>query len=304
MAGSGIDLRRLPLIELRGGLTSDEFDNNSGQQDAAAIQLQNANLSHACLRRASLRGAHLEEANLEFTDLEGASLRGAHVGSTRLRFAFVDHTTSMRNVALAECSSIVDICWDAVDLANIDWGDTPLNKVQLGDEREARKGNTDYKTAIRANRQLAHALQKQGMNEVASHFAYQAQILQRKQFGLQAFWNTKKKWPNSWNWLFLWFLWLGGYGHRFSRLVLTYLIVLAFFGLFYCFYPPASINTHIPVWWGPWVTSLAAFHGRPFIQIGKNANLADYVTLGEALIGLTLEGLALAMLSQRFLCKS
>jgi hypothetical protein len=97
----------------------------------------------------------------------------------------------------------------------------------IGEEYEARqKTNWDgkvkdravrleeYEVAVRANRQLAVALQAQGLNEVAARFAYRAQNLQRvvlrrqRKFGQYLF--------------YLFLNVLAGYGYRPGRSVFWY----------------------------------------------------------------------------------
>jgi hypothetical protein len=81
----GLDLSRLPLASARAGLTStDSHESISAEnQNAAAAQLQRANLfaaqvekaklSEARFKRAILFGAHLNEANLHIAYLEHAT---------------------------------------------------------------------------------------------------------------------------------------------------------------------------------------------------------------------------------------
>ena len=83
---------------------------------------------------------------------------------------------------------MVDAQFGDTNLAIVNWSQIEM----LADEYQARQRKRDGKTkekatrlaeherAVRANRQLAVALQNQGLNEDAARFAYRAQILQRK----------------------------------------------------------------------------------------------------------------------------
>ncbi len=88
----------------------------------------------------------------------------------------------------SDCASLADVHRGGVDLSAIQWTAVKI----LGDEREARQTKksdgtmkdkatriSDFRAALRANRQLAVVLRPQGMSEVADRFAYRAQILKR-----------------------------------------------------------------------------------------------------------------------------
>ena len=88
---------------------------------------------------------------------------------------------------------VVDTQWSNVNLAIVGWSQVNM----LGDEYKVRKIMRDakiqdldewlwqYDRAVRANRQLAVALQSQGLNEDAARFAYRAQVLQKTVLQLQ-----------------------------------------------------------------------------------------------------------------------
>lgn len=74
------DLHALPLARLRGSLTSQEWDEATAEQRAAAvILLTGADLSEARLEEAELIGTSLEKASLHEAHLEKASLKCAHL---------------------------------------------------------------------------------------------------------------------------------------------------------------------------------------------------------------------------------
>src|SRR5260221_501177 len=126
-------------------------------------------LTKAQLEQAVQQGAQLEGTNLRGAQLEGANLRDATLGN--------EHHIGPR---------LADAQWGTINLAVVDWS----HVSKLGDEWEAvqkmtRSGKkekherlNDYRAAVRANRQLAVALQAQGLSEEAARFAYRAQRLQ------------------------------------------------------------------------------------------------------------------------------
>jgi hypothetical protein len=82
-----------------------------------------------------------------------------------------------------------------------------------------------FQAAVRANRQLAIALQAQGLNEEASRFAYRAQKLQR---------GVARRQGKYGQFLFLLFLdLLAGYGYRPRRSLFWYFIIIFGFAAAY-----------------------------------------------------------------------
>jgi uncharacterized protein YjbI with pentapeptide repeats len=209
----GADLRKvrligLPLTRVQGGLIADEWVlATDHQRDMAGVHMEGADLRGACLEGADLCGAHLAGADLRGARLEGADLRGAHLAGADLRkahleganlseahlegnedfpkpadlrMAFFDSSTDLAGISLGDETygfvPLVDVCWGKANLTGVDW--TQVNK--LGDEYETQwKLPIEYQAAIRANRQLATELQKQGLNEDATHFAYRAHVNKR-----------------------------------------------------------------------------------------------------------------------------
>src|SRR5207244_4298052 len=132
----------------------------------------------------------------------------------------------------------------AVGLADVHWGDVNIAVVNwsaisvLGDEVETKKSRTtygriksprecfdEYQTAVRDYRQLSVVLRNQGLNEVASRFAYRAQLIQRK-----VFWYQRK----FGQYLFSLFLdLLSGYGYKPLRCFIAYLLVIFAFAITY-----------------------------------------------------------------------
>ena len=311
------DLHQLPLTRLRGGLTLHEYLEATEEQRSSAVvlmrglnlieaQLEGANLSGAQLKGVNLSGAQLEGVNLSGAQLGGASLFRAQLGGADLSEAQLKGA-DLRNVILGDKQRIgprlADLQWGDTNLAVVDWSQVAV----LGDEREARQKRTPagekkvkaeqlsgYQTAVRANRQLAVALQTQGLHEEAARFAYRAQRLQRivlrRQRKLVAY-------------LFSGILDLiAGYGYRPKRSVIAYLvIILGFTGLY-------LLNAHFVAshlrWDEALVLSVSSFHGRGFFS--QDISLGDtYARLAaaEAVVGLLIEISFIATFTQRFFGK-
>ncbi|HCF87258.1 MAG TPA: hypothetical protein DEV72_18895 [Ktedonobacter sp.] len=144
--------------------------------------------------------------------------------------------------------------------------------------------------AVRANRQLAVALQTQGLNEDAAYFAYRAQKLQCI---------TLRRQQKFIQYLFSLFLdLLAGYGYRPGRSVLIYLLVVCGFAAIYSFFG------HLPPLPDALVFSLMSFHGRGFLPSLSNATslhspLVVFAAV-EAVVGLFIEISFIATFTQRF----
>ena len=278
-------------------------------------------LEGVCLRQAWLEGAdltraHLEGANLAEAHLKGAVLRKAQLKGADLYWAQLEGV-DLRETQLEEANltdvklgneqhigpRLADVQWGNVNLAVVDW----LQMTKLGDEWEAKqeetifgtkKGKYDrlkgYQAAVRANRQLAIALQNQGLDEAAARFAYRAKILQRK-----VLWKQR----SFWRWFGSAMLaLLAGYGYRMGRILVAYLFIVllcavAYFVLGMYYQPHLSFLEAV-------LTSVTAFHGRvfsePFLQPGEPQ---IWVTAFEAVAGLVIEGVFIAMLTQKFFGK-
>jgi hypothetical protein len=175
----------------------------------------------------------------------------------------------------------------------------------LGEEYEARQQisygkvktketrREEYEIAVRAYRQLATALQAKGLDEDAARFAYRAQMLQRKVFWMQ-------QEIGRWFFSFLLAL-LAGYGYRMWRIIVAYLLVISICAVAYfimgMYHPP-----HLTVVQA-FLESITAFHGRVFYELFKPDTPQIWVTAFEAIAGLILESVFIAMLAQRFFGK-
>src|SRR5437588_1666398 len=163
--------------------------------DLHEANLKRANLGKANLQGADLHGAHLERADLRRVVLGGKVMPDASLRRTDLRNAFFNRETNLKDLVLGNTEDgfalLADLHWEGVNLSVINW----TQEIILGDEQEARRCKRQggdkkeqldcFQQAIRANQQLAVALQDQKMNDEADHFAYHAQLCDRHQLWIK-----------------------------------------------------------------------------------------------------------------------
>jgi uncharacterized protein YjbI with pentapeptide repeats len=307
----GVDLRKVDLhgLPLQG---VDLFNAHLEGTDLREVHLERANLSAAYLQDAYLYNAYLEDAYLSEAHLEGADLRAAHLEGAdlseahleggNLSGAFFTSVTNLKGVHFGNEKSgfvlLAGVRWSDVDLSVVDW--TQMNI--LGDEYQARRREKEngeakdsatrleeYRTAVRANRQLAVALQGEGLNEEAARYAYRAQRLQRVVLRLQR---------KLGQYLFSWFLdLLVGYGYRPGRTLFWYLAII--FGFSIAYFASGNLS---PL--EAFIFSLTSFHGRGFFPestlfLDARVILAAF----EAVVGLLIEASLIATFTQRFIGK-
>jgi len=147
-----------------------------------------------------------------------------------------------------------------------------------------------YESAVRANRQLAVALQNQGLNEEAVRVAYRAQVLRRK-----TLWIRRE--PGRGLFSLLLAL-LTGYGYRMWRILLAYLLVISLCAVAY-FIIGIYFSPHLTLLQA-FLENITAFHGRVFYELFAPDTPQIWVTVFEAVAGLLIEGVFIAMLTQRF----
>ncbi len=311
LRGSILDrtnLSNLPLAKLQAGLSEWGDDNITDQSSIASFEF-------ACLSSAHLEGANLRGVALRRCDLRGADLYGAHLENADLRSVFFDETSTLRQATLGgikhKFAHVADVRWGGINLAVIAWPSVKqANILILGDEHEANQQKTkdgnvkdkdtriyEYERAKRANRQLASELQEQGLNELATHFAYRAQMLQRTVFRLQGGRHSFGQYLFS---LFLDLL--AGYGYKPWRSFLAYLLVIIAFATAYFIIGRTVGPVLSPL--GSFVFSMTSFHGRGFFPGG--ITLDDPLTVLaalEAFVGLVIEVTFIATLTQRLFGK-
>lgn len=292
--------------------------------DLGGAQLREAHAQSAHFEGAHLVGAVLVASELQHAALHGAHLEGANLGHARLDGAdltavVLDGATRLNDATLTG-ALMADVRWGGANLTVVDWQLVP----QLGDEHRAWTWRTKkiravsrderaqrrtiqerqrlggFKAAVRANQQLAVALEDQGMADEAANYAERAQRLQRHVFGLQG-----QRWRAAWS-RFLDVL--AGYGYRPGRTVFWYLASVAVFGLLYFLASRGLITfglkpsqfTKLP-WYEALVLSVSSFHGRGFFQPVQS--LGDPVAILaalEAVVGLLIEVSFIATFTQRF----
>lgn len=311
---SYLDLRHLPLARLLGGLSLDQHPSKE-ERNKAAILLKGADLRYTHLEGANLYWADLRDADLWRARVEEASLNRARLQGAYLIEAHLEHTDLSR--AQLEGVQLENVLWSDKQgtgplLADAQWGNTNLTVLQwsqlkmLGDEHIARQQQTiegkrkdrdlrlkEYAIAVRANRQLAVALQGQGLNEDAARFAYRAQRLQCIVLCLQ------RKFGQC---LFSVFLdVLAGNGYRPERSLFWYLTTIFGFALAYYTFG------HLPFFPDSLIFSLTSFHGRGFFPgLEMKTSLHNpLVVLAafEAVVGLFIEISFIATFTQRFFAR-
>jgi uncharacterized protein YjbI with pentapeptide repeats len=277
------------------------------------VVLKEAHLEEADLREANLREAILSRAHLEKADLEDAHLEGAYLFRAYLAEADLSgtHLMEARLDRANLCSEkhigpwLADIYWNNVNLAVVDWSQVKV----LADEHEAEQKKSDddnmkdrstrfneYMIAARANRQLAIALQSQGLNEDAAPFAFGAEKLQRKVFWFQMIGQhvkIKQRIQSLGKWLFSWFLNLfTGYGFKPGRWLIVYLGTITVFAVLHYF----VVKPH-PTVFNAIVMSVLNLHGRPFLN--SPSGLEGGINIVEAFFGLVVEAVLIAIITER-----
>ena len=254
-----IDLSRLPLTCLLGGLNRDEWSHTTPRQrEMAEVHLEQADISGsylegANLRRANLQGVNLYRANLEKADLlmaklagallQGAYLNGvnlrraslartnlhdAHLAGAQLRQAFLNSETIFENVTLNDekfgCALLADVRWNEVNLALVLWSEIKM----LGNDYVAKQKRRD-------NKVKDHKLRIKEFDEAVRANRQLAVVLQVQGLNedaarfaycaqmLQRFILRRQK--KFGQYLFSLFLdLLAGYGYRPGRSVIWYLV--------------------------------------------------------------------------------
>ncbi|HUY78455.1 MAG TPA: pentapeptide repeat-containing protein [Ktedonobacterales bacterium] len=317
-----------PDRRTQAGVQLDKADLSQATLDGAILgyaSLRETWLYQTSLIGADLSAAHLEDSRLYQTHLESANLYQAHLDHARcfqtllagadLRRVAFDGETTLDEISLS------DTAHGSAQLADVRWGDANLTVVPweqltlLGDERDARAKRTndgkiksrhrrrlDYQVAERATRQLAVALQAQGMSEDAARFTYRAQNLQREVY-------RRRGWRYFGAWVFSGFLaTLTGYGYRMGRILIAYALAVFGFAAIYfalgvgCSAGSGACTSNQPLWkslLAALVVSVTAFHGRVFSLQPQPASALGVITAIEAVVGLVLESVFIAMLTQK-----
>lgn len=301
--------RRMAAINLRGAHLVDAHLEGScldyadmAHADLRGCHLEGASLWAVNLREANCDGVHLEGTDLWNAHLEGAFLYRAYLQGARLHEAYLAgahfnslHLTDEHGVG----PLLADIHWEGVNLSVVNWSRIRV----LGDDCQALQEESDgvvmdrarriqmFKSAIRANQQLALALQAQGMTDDAGRFFYRSRVLGRK---LLAYSGRRRAG------LYLVSLLLDGltgYGYRMGRMIVAYVALVSFFAALYYGFGQQDAS-HVG-WRDAAVLSITAFHGRDFSALFAPNSPQMVVAAVEAITGFLFEGLFIAMLAQR-----
>jgi hypothetical protein len=288
-----LDGANLRQVHLEGALLYDASIRNAGLTGAF---LQDAKVRWARMEGSLMRRTHLEGTDLRNTHLEGTTLAEAYLYETDLRSAFFDSASRITTLGSKDATARVSgVRWGGVDLSRIDWSQVLL----LGDEKRAeRQTNRDLQLvglheAVRAYRNLAIELGEQGLDDVAARFNYRAQVLQRKTRWMQREFGR---------WLFSLFLaLLTGYGYHMWRIVAAYLLVVSLCAVAY-FVIGLYHVPHLTLIQA-FLESITAFHGRVFYELFTPDTPQIWVTALEAIAGLIIESVFIAMLTQKLFGK-
>lgn len=174
--------------------------------------------------------------------------------------------------------------WAAIDAL----GDEEAARAVKRDEAKTQAERvTAYKTAVRANRQLAVALLAQGASEESARFAYRANRLERNvlrynhKYGRYMFNFTLDV--------------LAGFGYRPVRTLVIYLTTIIAFALMYFVITGASLPE-------AFTFSVTSFHGRGIVSSRDAASTGSaQLSIVEAVIGFVVEAALISTFTQRFL---
>ncbi len=301
--------RRRGAINLHGATLSEAHLEESlldysdmGHVNLTGAHLEGSNLWAVNLSEANCDGAHFEGADLWNAHLEGAFLYRSFFQRARLHEAYLAgahinqlHLTDEDGVG----PFVADMHWEGVNLSVVNWSQIGL----LGDDTWALQPDLhgvqndpamrkqSFKSAIRANQQVALALQAQGMTDEANRFSYRSRVLHRKALALYG----QRRLAQYL--LSLLLDALTGYGYRMSRMVAAYVVLILVFAAFYYGFSQGD-GGHLGLS-GAAVQSITAFHGRVFSAGIKPNSPQSVVTAVEAITGFLFEGVFIAMLAQR-----
>jgi uncharacterized protein YjbI with pentapeptide repeats len=301
--------RRAAAINLHGAILTEAHLEQSlldyadmGHADLSGCHLEGSSLWSVNLREANCDGAHLEGTDLWNAHLEGAFLCRAYLQGARLHEAYLAgahinqlHLTDDDGVGPFLC----DIHWEGVNLSVVNWsairelGDDSwaLQPELSGTGNGPARRKQGFKSSIRANQQLALALQAQGMTDEANRFSYRARVLHRKALALYG----QRRRPAYLASLLLDVL--TGYGYRMGRMIVAYVALISVFAVLYYSFGQAG-GDHLGVSAAA-MQSITASHGRVFFADVEPNSPQSVVTAVEAITGFLFEGLFIAMLAQR-----
>ncbi len=310
--------------------------------------LVGASLKGSFLDEAQLQGATLSEAHLEGADLSAADLGAKRLSAdtvrrlrqlgrdyqevsadlqpARLEEAYLDVRTRLIDTELSNerglSVTLADVRWNDFNLSTIDWSLIEIlgDEYAIAHDKSLRYGEDDksydwrvraYPQAARAFRQLAVALQAQGMNEEAARFAYRSRMLERKLLWRQAYSGQielhriglRQRARKLGAYILSLFLnTVSGYGYRPFRSLIAYVVIVCAFAGAYLL--NAQFAAPHLTWDEALVLSISAFHGRGFFTSGISlGDTLARLAAGEAIIGLLIEVTFIATFTQRFFAR-
>jgi hypothetical protein len=95
---------------------------------------------------------------------------------------------------------------------------------------------------------------------------------------------------------------LAGYGYRLGRIMLAYAVVVGLAATGYWLLGALGYGAHLAPH-EALLVSITAFHGRVFSEAFQIGSPQAWIAAGEAIMGLVIEGIFIAMLTQRFFGK-
>ena len=317
----GVDLSKLPLTCVRGGLTQSERGSDKQWKrrcEEAAIHLENSKLIETHLEGANLQFAYLEGADINTAHLEGARLYNANLTGANLRYAFFDRTSNLDSIGLNN-ASVADVRWGDVNIALIAWERIEMlgDECKAIDQKVPKRNSTIqeknewlrvYRRAIRANRQVATILRNQGWNEKANELDYCAQVLQRKLLFRQGWWrriglfaSTRPSRRRSIGMIMSssisWLLdAISGYGFKPWRWIYFYLSTILVFALLHYFVDIPHLTPLDALF-----VSIQSLHGHSF---PTPSNVQGAIKSFEAILGLFIEAILISIIVQRILGES
>ena len=219
--------------------------------------------------------------------------------------AFFDDASQLEHAQFADSHGngpkLEGVHWGGVDLSDVDW--KVLKKVDdemmahestnrhVGTVKTKAEQTEHYRNAANAYRQLFVVLQSQGLNEEATRFAYQSQLMQRT-----VSWRERK----GLRWLFSWILDLvAGYGYKPQRFFIATLAIVVFFGCIY-FVLGLDTPTHLTIM-GAFVSSLQSLLAPDFKDLF--VSVQGSVAAVEGLFGIFIAAILIAVVTNRILNK-
>lgn len=348
LIASRLERARLHQVYLEGarasGVHLEQADLSESHLEGADMEGANfcqTDLTHASMEGTILRTAGFEGARLFWARLGGKDMPAADL--ERIRHWKPEFAQRLRPSDLSEAhfnvlSDLIgielgDATYGWVELVDVRWGDAILSVVDwsrvlvLGDEQKAlseRRPNGEPKprdvrlaemeTATRANRQLAFALQAQGLSEQGARFGYRAALLHRKVLWWQFAWEMEgpqqsapghgrlrsraQKLVAYLSSLFLDAV--SGYGHRPLRVLRMYVAIVIIFAVAHY-----EVGAHSPnpadhlTWEDAFVLSIQNLHGRVWQFRSQDPQVK--VASIEAIVGVFTEGTIVAVIAQRIL---